>query len=319
MHSLRGRITRVAAGLAGLFLCSTGDAGAQTLTHQWVLPPGPYTGEITFVTFLGPPEGYVVGARMHLEFTPSGPFSAADLDVSIEIPCAPNHPEWIVQGGPTLGWDGSPGLHVADVEATWVGGQIVAPAGFPGVVYDVVIASVPGSSTGVWGDLSNSTIEIDYLPLDLGSSVPICPGSGCPCGNDVAGIAGCASSASASGARLISRGLPSIAHDGLVLAASDLPPSATVVFLQAHDTIAPAAFGAGLTCIGGNLVRLGARTAQNGNASLGASTGVALSALAGLGSQGGARRYQAWYRDPSGPCAGTTFNLTNALETVWVP
>jgi hypothetical protein len=304
---------------AAILLGASGAARAQVLTHTLVVPAGPYTGEITFIAFLGPAEGYLVGGRMHLEFVPSGPFTAAELDVSIQLPCNPNHAEWIVQGGPTLGWDAAPGLHVGDAAADWIGGQIGAGSGFPGAVYEVVIASVPGSQNGVWGDLSNSWIELDYLPLEIGSSVPICPGSGCPCGNDGVAPAGCAHSSSPSGAQLLSRGIPSIAHDGLVLAASALPSSSTVVFLQANDTTSPTVFGAGLSCIGGNLLRLGVRSAQNGAASFGANSGVLLSSFTGLGAAGGSRRYQAWYRDPVGPCTGTTFNLTNALETVWVP
>ena len=34
---------------------------------------------------------------------------------------------------------------------------------------------------------------------------------------------------------------------------------------------------------------------------------------------GSLRTYQIWYRDPMATCTGAGFNLSNAMEVVWLP
>jgi len=74
------------------------------------------------------------------------------------------------------------------------------------------------------------------------------------------------------------------------------------------------AFGDGLRCAGGGIVRLGVSNASPDGL---ATFGPDLGALGGW-SAGDLRRFQAWYRDPGGPC-GSGFDLTNGLELTLEP
>lgn len=71
-------------------------------------------------------------------------------------------------------------------------------------------------------------------------------------------------------------------------------------------------FGDGLRCTGGNVVRLGVSLPDaNGEARW----GPRLRAVGGWGA-GDVRRFQVWFRDPTGPC-GSGFNLTHGVEVAF--
>ncbi|MEY2808479.1 MAG: hypothetical protein ACK57N_00710 [Planctomycetia bacterium] len=161
------------------------------------------------------------------------------------------------------------------------------------------------------------------------SATTFCAGDGgaapCPCGNFGAWRHGCANSTDPRGARLAATGLASVAHDGVALLALGLPSNSTVVLLQSIDAAGGGhgvAFGDGLRCLAGSIVRLGTRTADaTGRLAFGA--GVAgdprLSVVGALPATGGARRYQAYFRNAAAFCTSASFNLSNGLSLEWVP
>lgn len=162
----------------------------------------------------------------------------------------------------------------------------------------------------------------DLFVHDLFGGIPITPycfGDGsataCPCGNVGATGRGCDNSAAAPGAQLAAVGIADVAADTLTLHASGVPAGQPGLFLQGTLAVLGGqglAFGDGLRCAGGAVVRLQIVSA---GAAGHASTSVAISAVGNV-TAGSTRYYQTWYRDPVGPC-GNGQNLTNGLEIVW--
>jgi hypothetical protein len=158
----------------------------------------------------------------------------------------------------------------------------------------------------------------------LPSSAPgtsFCSGDGsgaaCPCTNSGANGVGCANS-TGSGAELDSAGSASVSAGDLVLTGAGLVPSQPGLYFQGNNAVssgAGLAFGDGLRCAGGGVVRLQVRVADASGAS---ATSVNIAASAGV-SAGQTKRYQLWYRDPSVSPCGTGFNLTNGVEVVFAP
>jgi len=143
-------------------------------------------------------------------------------------------------------------------------------------------------------------------------------GTPCPCGNSGAlGEGGCANSLGV-GAVLGSNGVPSVAQDAFILQAANLVPGQPALLFAGLNAVNGGngvAFGDGLRCAGGGVQRLGVVAPD---ASGSASWGPGIAALGGW-NPGDLRRFQAWYRDPSGSPCGTGFNLSNGLEVIFVP
>ena len=171
----------------------------------------------------------------------------------------------------------------------------------------------------------------DVYVLDRGATQPAqvasCSGDGtagpCPCGNAGPPVAGCAHSQGGA-ARLAAYGTTS--PDRVVLAVHGAVTSALTIFLQGDTPSAPIAFGDGLRCFGGKLLRLGVTSAWYGSAYYPACPLPAsiLARSAELGdpiAPGSTRHYAAYYRDPqAGFCpapAGGTFNASNAVSISW--
>lgn len=143
-------------------------------------------------------------------------------------------------------------------------------------------------------------------------------GSACPCGNTGSTGSGCANGAFSTGAQLSWLGSESIAAADLVLDVAGTTPSQPGLFFQGENAIgggAGTAFGDGLRCAGGTVVRLEVAISD----SLGVATSTVNIAATGGNAAGLTRRYQWWYRDPSGSPCGATFNLSNGLEVTWAP
>jgi hypothetical protein len=159
-------LDRTFLAAAGLLLSGSTLASAQGIvTHRFELPSTPLNGSITFITFLGPHDGCVVDARVHLEFTTGGSFTANDLELRIGGAITPNFPEWVIQGGADLGWGSTPGTHVGDLDSALLNGAISSSPALPWSLWDVSFGPVAGSGhNGVTGQFTNSYIEIDYLP-----------------------------------------------------------------------------------------------------------------------------------------------------------
>ncbi len=154
------------------------------------------------------------------------------------------------------------------------------------------------------------------VPSDPGVGFCFCTSGNAPCTNPGAADSGCANGASASGARLSGAGIASVLVDTLVLRATGVAPLQPGLFFQGSSRLAGGAglaFGDGLRCAGGGIVRL-----QVGSAD---ASGIITSSgsLAGLGgvAAGELRHYQLWYRDPLGSPCGAGFNLSNGYSVQW--
>jgi len=141
-------------------------------------------------------------------------------------------------------------------------------------------------------------------------------GSSCPCGN--ASLNGGCANGTGDGATLSTSGFSSLSNDTLVLRGGNLIPNQPGLYFQGNNAINAGsgnAFGDGLRCAGGGVVRLQVRFASATGES---ETDTSLSAI-GQPVAGDVKRYQLWYRDPvTSPC-GAQFNLSNGVEITWAP
>jgi hypothetical protein len=159
----------------------------------------------------------------------------------------------------------------------------------------------------------------------LSSSCPVAPGAGycfgdgsggtCPCGNVGGAGNGCASSINASGGNLAATGLATIGADTVVLQGSGLPNS-TCLYFQGTTQISPA-FGDGLRCAGGTIIRLGTKVNVAGASQYPVGADLAVSVRGAVTTPGVTRYYQVWYRNSAPFCTTATFNLTNGYSIVW--
>jgi hypothetical protein len=179
---------------------------------------------------------------------------------------------------------------------------------------------------------SNYTIQIGMWPgwlpslgaFDIQSpcppptGTPYCfgdgTGSACPCGNNGIAGHGCASSVNANGGALAASGASTIANDTLVLHGSEMANSSCLYF-QGTTQIS-AAFGDGLRCAGGSVIRLGTKTNSAGASQYPTGSDLPVS-VRGAVTSPGTRNYQVWYRNAAAFCTPSTFNLTNGLSILW--
>jgi hypothetical protein len=154
---------------------------------------------------------------------------------------------------------------------------------------------------------------------------PYCFGDGslataCPCFNFGASGSGCASSVNANGATLAASGTTS--PDTAVLSAWGETSSALTIFLQGNvDAPAGIAFGDGVRCASGHLLRLYTTNASSGacSAPQGADPSITArsAALGDTITPGTSRYYHAYYRDPNLAFCPFGFNATNAVRIDW--
>jgi outer membrane protein assembly factor BamB len=191
--------------------------------------------------------------------------------------------------------------------------------------------SIPGAYAsgpvlGQNGALLIAGMGMDVIAFrDPGSSKSFCFGDGtataCPCGNSGASGHGCASSASASGAQLQASGNASVSNDTLILAGSGMPNSAVLYFQGTGQNASGlgTAFGDGLRCAGGTIVRLGVETNVAGASQYPSGNDMPISVRGQIPLAGGVRTYQGWYRNAAPYCTPSTFNLTNGIQITWQP
>ena len=156
---------------------------------------------------------------------------------------------------------------------------------------------------------------------------PFCPGtvSLCPCSNGPpqAGT-GCMNSFG-QGGRLVGNGNAQVTNDTVLLTASGLPTTATIIFFQGDQQVNGgngAVFGDGLRCVEGPATwRLGVRAALGGQVSLGHGISVdpVLSVRGSVPSAGGTMHYPGWYLNAAPFCTPDGFSLTTADRVTWVP
>ena len=159
------------------------------------------------------------------------------------------------------------------------------------------------------GTLTVISPAIAYCFCDGASAFP-----GGICGNPGAPGNGCANGANPNGANLSASG--NAGPGTLVLLGQGATPGQPGLFFQGDNQIAGGdgvAFGDGIRCAGGGVVRLQVVAADATGAS---NTSVDIYAAGGI-SPGDVKNYQLWYRDPAlSPC-GATFNLTNGIQIHW--
>ncbi len=146
-----------------------------------------------------------------------------------------------------------------------------------------------------------------------------CFGNGCPCGNDDP-AAGCGNFGfdgnTTTGATLTGSGSADVWFDDLTLAVDGIAPGQFgLIFLG--DQVSPVITGDGLPCVGpwpNGLWRFAVAAADT-NGSFFLTDVIAQSEVfggTGVIDAGETWNFQAWSRDPSGPCGGGS-NFTNAL------
>ena len=309
----------VITAIASAFL-ATASVAQTPVSQQLPLPTEQMTGSILFASLIGPPDGYAILVSIHAEFMPAGSFTPDDLQIVLSAPTQPNFDHWIVQGAADLGWGTGAGLQVGDASTVILNGEIQGSFGGASV-WNLQIEPVPGSGhNGVTGHFtSGAYFQVDYIPAGEGPGVGYCFGSGCPCGNDDPN-AGCANS-TGSGALLSASGFASIASDDLDFVVSGMPANKMgLVYTGQNQLLVP--FGNGLRCVGAEslgLVRFAASTASaSGAMSLTGAISAAQAIKPASLAAGTTWHFQAWYRDPAGPC-GSGFNFSNALRIVIIP
>jgi len=152
---------------------------------------------------------------------------------------------------------------------------------------------------------------------------PYCYGVGCPCGNDHP-QAGCVDSTGA-GAVLWAAGTSSVAADDLALTAFNVPPGQFGIYFMGGGQI-QLPFGDGLRCVGSGgrgIFRFLPPRSSGATGVLTLGPGIvahtrASFAPAGQIDAGDTWNFQAWFRDPAGPC-GSAFNLSNAVAVGFTP
>jgi hypothetical protein len=179
-----------------------------------------------------------------------------------------------------------------------------------------------GRSPGAGPSYGTFTIT-EFGSICLGSTS--CPSTAttmaCPCGNSGIAGHGCANSINTSGAGLVATGEARVSADSFTLAGSGMPDS-FVLYFQGTNTLnggAGIAFGDGLLCLGGSITRLGIALNAGGTSQFPLAGSPPVSIGGQIPQTGGVRQYQAWYRDSPPYCTTGTFNLTNALEVLWLP
>ena len=198
------------------------------------------------------------------------------------------------------------------------GGQIFRGE-IPGILSGTVTYWV--TSTDKYGNSGTSTVlGYESSPSgEIGTAFCFGDGSGaaCPCGNTGASGAGCANGTTA-GATLHADGTTSVAIANFSLSASGQVPLKPGVFFQGVTTPgggSGVAWGDGLLCAGGSLIRLETVISDAAGSSM---TSVDI-VQQGAVSAGLTRVYQHVYRDPQGTPCGGGFNSTGAIQIVWLP
>lgn len=200
-------------------------------------------------------------------------------------------------------WSGGP--HVLGV--TYARHQITVSGG----TLDVFVQAASG-----WGSING------FQLVHSASPVAYCFGDGtstpCPCGNSGAPGRGCRNSVVAVGGQLEWLGWASISADTCRLSGQGMPNESALYFqgTQQQSGGFGSAFGDGLRCAGGTLVRLAVRM-NSGGASMYPYSGDPSISVRGGCSPGDVRTYQILYRNAAAYCTPATFNLTNAVQIQW--
>ncbi len=197
---------------------------------------------------------------------------------------------------------------------------------------DLFRAEIPGTLVGnvcyrfvsidQYGNTGTS-VQKCFTATGVPAGTPFCFGDGsgnaCPCGNSGAAGNGCANSVNAAGGNLAASGAASISADTLSLNGSGMPNSSALYFQGTTQQSGGlgAAFGDGLRCAGGSVIRLGTKVNAAGASSYPTGGDLSISVRGAVPGAGSVRTYQCWYRNAAAFCTADTFNLTNGVSVTW--
>lgn len=183
-----------------------------------------------------------------------------------------------------------------------------------GVEYEIDVGVFWYDQEIVHGQLSIGPTGVSGTGFCFGDG----SGTACPCNNTGNSGRGCGNNVEPRGAHLTSSGVASVGSDTIRLGATGMP-NAAALFFQGGTRVANgngAAFGDGLSCVGGPIVRLGVVPVSGGSAYYPRPGNLPVS-VRGMVSAGDVRHYQAWYRDAQSWCTPATFNYTQARTLTW--
>ena len=156
----------------------------------------------------------------------------------------------------------------------------------------------------------------------LGTAACTCDGLG-PCGNDAA-TTGCLTSAGTGAFIDMTAGSTSVFADDLVLTAFDVPANRPGLFFMGGSLV-NLPFGDGRRCVGAGGVGVRRFPVQNSGPSGTFVLGDELADFTctqfpppGCIDSGDTFHFQAWFRDPPGPC-GSGFNLSGSWSVTFTP
>ena len=134
----------------------------------------------------------------------------------------------------------------------------------------------------------------------------------CPCGNEtpIGADEGCANSTGAGG-RLRASGSASLAADDMVVTADQIPAGRSTQLFIGRNRLIGLPFGDGLRIATVPFIRVPLQQSSGS----GSVTWTGLHATNFWG-PGDVRYFQAFYRDPGGPC-DSGFNVTNAVQVIF--
>lgn len=213
----------------------------------------------------------------------------------------------------TGGWKGAVGMLASDLTGTWD----CVPIDLDN---DGDLDLVQGRCTGtnVWINQLNAAPTTTAFCAGDGS------GTACPCGNNSAVGAGegCLDSFGL-GAKLTISGIGRVGNDTLKMNGSRMPNSGPCLYFEGTTQMgvggAGLAFGDGLLCVNGTIVRLGVKFNNATGASSYPVGADPILSVAGVVAPGDTRTYQIWYRDAATFCSSATYNLSNGVQTIWAP
>jgi hypothetical protein len=233
-------------------------------------------------------------------------------------PCGPSFNGFFL--GLSGSWDGAHPLTSTGWTGTFVEGQTYARARFValGGAFRIDMQG------GVVGGFSGFQIVPVDPPATTFCASGAVPGgfqaAPCPCASGNQGR-GCANSFEPRGAELLGTGNHHVGADTLRLSTSGTSNS-VVTFFQGTTTAASqngVAFGDGVRCTGGSLVRIAQKLAVGGVASYPEAGDLPLSQKGLVGPLGGMRTYQVAYRNVASYCTAATINFTNGAVVFWQP
>lgn len=179
------------------------------------------------------------------------------------------------------------------------------------------------------GSLPELDTSDDFFNLVVGENdpgTPTCTGDGtataCPCANNGTTGRGCANSSDATGAHLSATGFVEASSitgtDSVVLHVDGMPSGAPLLYFQGSANPTPFAFGDGVLCTLGTIIRLRVKINVGGASSFPEVGDPSLSVAGGMTPGSGLTSfYQAYYRDAASYCTTATFNVTNGLSLTW--